>query len=354
MVAVAPADSTVAKIISIIRELTASPSESSLSSAYIQELLNTFYTQDFPYAIKIDQLKSIYTIFTSPNVDRYPLDVNGYQGIRDPVYFEGVRGWFYKDRDQFFNVWPRWPVQFTPINGDGTTAIFNFNLGGTPFLPTMVVLGGTAVGGNIIRIVDDGGLIAPGGNALTTGNLLLLNSDEVGNFNPAIPPISPLQNTLPSQKIGTVNYVTGACSITFPAGSIPAAGTQITAWVSQYSASRPFAILFWNNYFQVRPVPDGVYKIELETYMTPAQFLDTTNNPIVKQWAQYLAYGVAMEILRRRQDLEGVENLREGFMRQEGLVLERQAIEEIGQRNATIFSASTPQQSFGLPQGWWY
>ena len=61
-----------------------------------------------------------------------------------------------------------------------------------------------------------------------------------------------------------------------------------------------------------------------------------------------------MEILRERQDFEGVENLREGFMRQEALVLERQGVEEIGQRNATIFSESTPTQGWNQGQGWPY
>ena len=40
--------------------------------------------------------------------------------------------------------------------------------------------------------------------------------------------------------------------------------------------------------------------------------------------------------------MEGVENLREGFMRQEALVLERQGIEEIFQPNYTIFNSSNP------------
>ena len=61
-----------------------------------------------------------------------------------------------------------------------------------------------------------------------------------------------------------------------------------------------------------------------------------------------------MEILRERQDIEGVENLREGFMRQEALVLERQGIEEINQRNSTIFSSTVQGQGWnnGFGQGW--
>ncbi len=76
----------------------------------------------------------------------------------------------------------------------------------------------------------------------------------------------------------------------------------------------------------------------------------TTDDPILSQWSQYLSYGTAIEILRRRQDMAGVANLMEGFKRQEGLVLERQGTEEINSRNRTVFSGSTPSQ--GWNQSW--
>jgi hypothetical protein len=46
----------------------------------------------------------------------------------------------------------------------------------------------------------------------------------------------------------------------------------------------------------------------------------------------------------------------EGFKRQEALALERQGTEEINQRNATIFSSTTPNQGWnnGLFSGWNY
>jgi hypothetical protein len=82
--------------------------------------------------------------------------------------------------------------------------------------------------------------------------------------------------------------------------------------------------------------------------------LEETDNPIVNQWAQYISYGTAMEILRDRQDLEGVENLREGFMRQEALVLERQGVEEINQRNTTLYSSTTTSQGWNNGMMGWY
>lgn len=346
MSAVAPANSTVAAIRKKIRRLTASSSASTLPDSEIDERLNVFLTQDFPYAIKLDQLRSVYTFLTAPNIDRYPLDVNGNQGVRAPVYFEGVRGYFYKSRDQLFNLFPRWPSKFTPAQGDGTTTLFNFTIPG-PFLSTQVVIGSTDNTGVPIKVIDDGG------RNTTQGNLLFIQTNNVGNQVPPTAPTSPIPPAvpIPSNTIGQVNYVSGAFTINFPVA--PQAGADITVWVSQYNVGRPMHLLFWDNEFTVRPVPDNVYKVEVETYLTPMQFLISTESPKLNQWFQYLAYGVSLEILRDRQDMEGVANLMEGFKRQEALVLERQGVEEIGVRNETIFTQTTPGGNFGSAYGWW-
>jgi hypothetical protein len=352
MSAVAPGDSTVVFIRKKVRRLTASASESALSTADIDQYINNYYNTDFPYGIKIDQQRSVYTFFTEPNRDRYPLDVNFNQGVRAPVYFEGILGTLFKDRQQFFNLWPRWPTKFTPISGDGMTKIFTFTIAG-PFLSKEVVLGGVDVNGNPISVNDDG-----------NGNLLLeipnpVTTVPIYNQN-GIPPIPGMhnQNTRNpglnyqgtqtgafTNAIGSVNYVSGLFNIEFPVA--PAAGTQMTLWVSQYQPGRPYCLLFWNNEFTIRPVPKLIHKIEVETYLTPVQFMQSTDSPIINQWAQLIAYGAAREILRDRQDMEGVANLEEGFMRQEALVLERQGIEEIGTPNYQLFNSTQSYSVYG-------
>ena len=461
MSAVAPANSTYSFIETKVRRLTASASQASLSSADIQSAINLFYTNDFPYAIKIDQQRSVYKFLTIPNVDRYPVDVNNMQGFRAPVYFAGIQGNFFKNRDQLFNLYPRYPTQFqqgvTTISGvitgiaqptnptqitspshnlttgaiititnvggmvqlngnnytitvvnantftlDGidNTAFGAYTSGGTwisaspnlsfilfgnnvnPFpqpnfgiLSTQLVIGGIDVNGNPIRIIDDGGASLNSfgiGSNTTHGRLLFLNQNAVGNNvyldsgnnqQPAIPPLSPLGNQqnsnyppnspyppspLTPQYCGTVNYVTTQIDINLPVPPMP--GTQLNIWAATYQVGRPYNVLFWNNELTIRPVPDNVYLVEIETFQTPSQFMMTTDNPILNQWAQYIAFGVSAEILRDRQDMEGVQNLMEGFKRQEALVLERQAVEEIGQPNITLFNST--QQGYGVGGIW--
>lgn len=374
MSSVVQADSTLEFIVRKVRRLTASASEASLSTADIQEYINNFYNNDFPYAIKIDQQRSVYTFFTIPNVDRYPVDVNNNQGLRAPVYFEGVQGNFFKNRDQLYNLYPRYPQQYQPVAGDGITTHFTFSLFGnavSPFpqpnggiLSTQVVIGGMDVNGNPIRIVDDGGAVVGSdgiGSNTTAGKLLYIQTNNVGNNvyidtnnvqQPAIPPLSPLPIPSPgstSQYCGTVNYITTAFDVTFPVA--PADGTMINVWAVQYVVGRPYCLLFWNNELTVRPVPDNVYKIEIESFLTPTQFMANNQNPILNQWAQYIAYGAACEILRDRQDMEGLDNCQEGFMRQEALVLERQSIEEINQPTIQMFNSTAQSVGFGAGLG---
>lgn len=371
MTSVQAADSTVVAIRKKIRRLTASPSESALTTNDIDQYINTFYNQDFAYAIKLDQMRSVYTFFTEPYRDRYPLDVNYNQGLREPIYVDGIQGYFFKSRDEFYRMWPRWPTKFNPINGNGVTTSFNFTIPG-PFLSKEVVLGGTDANGNPISVNDDG-----------NGNLLL----QIPNPVVTVPPYTDVytvsnaptpaligkpipgmhnQNTLNpglnnqstqttpfTNAIGTVNYVTGAFSINFPVA--PASGTQITLRVSQYQTGRPYSLLFWNNELTIRPIPKLVHKVEVETYLTPVQFMQSTDNPIVNQWWQYIAIGAAIKVLEDRQDMDGIKNLSVLFDRQEALVLERQGVEEINQRNTTIFSSTVTSQGWnnGFGVGWY-
>lgn len=321
---VTQADNTLVQIRKKVRRLTSSPNETSLSTSDIDEYINSFYTQDFVYAIKLNQLRSVKSIYTTANIETYSLDVNEYQGIRSPVYFEGFQGTLYKDRNQFYNVYPKYASKSTVATGDGSTVSFPFTYTSIPFLRNEVVISTVATTGDTIKVIDDG-----------NGNLV--NADNT------------------AQNAGTINYVTGVTNLNYTTiGLVPASTEPIVSWVVQYEASKPLAMLFWNNEIKIRPVPDGVYKVEFEVYQTPTAFLSTNDSPIIYQWKDYIACGVAVKILEDRGDIEGSQSVLEIMMRQEGLVLSRQSIEEIGQRNGTIYSSNYGgPNDFGQNWGWY-
>lgn len=340
MSAVTQAASIVDTIEQKVRHLTNSPGENVLKKSYIQQTINDIYQTDFPYAIKLDQLRRVYTIYTQPNIDVYPIDVNYYMGVRAPIYFDGVQGGFYKDRGQFFNLWPKFLTQFEPASGDGSTTSFSFTIQG-PFLRNDVIIGGVDTGGNYYTIRDGG----DGVLYLLTANA---QSSTPAKNNTTSPPIQGLYNEnlgnpglYASEVVGSVNYVSGAFSLNFaPTGIVPGNGELITVRVSQYQTGRPYSMLFFNNEIILRPVPDKIHKVEFNVYQTPVQFMTTTDHPLINQWWKYIAYLVACEIQRERNDFDAVLQLQEGAKRQEALVLERQAVEEIGQPTVTIFNSS--------------
>lgn len=355
---VSPSDSTVVAIRKKVRRLTASASESALTTASLDEYINTYYLNDFPYSVKLDQMRNVYTFFTRPYIDRYPLDVNYNQGVRAPVYVEGIQGNFTKDRQQFFSVWPKFPTMFQPIAGNGVTLSFSFTIPG-PFLSKEVVLGGVDSSGNAISVCDDGNgnlqlqvpnpvvTVPPYTDVYTAGNApvpALIGKPIPGmhNQNTLNPGLNRVNTTTSSftNAIGTVDYVTGAFNIVFPVA--PAAGTVMTLWVSQYQTGRPYSLLFWNNEFTIRPVPKLIHKVEVETYLTPVQFMETTDTPILNQWWQLIALGAAIKVLEDRQDMDGVDNLAKLYDRQEGLTLSRQGVEEIFQPTITMFNGVIP------------
>ncbi len=312
MSSVSPASSTVVNIRRKVRRLTASPSESALRQSDIDEAVNTFYTQDFPSAVKTDVLKDSLEIFTSPNIDRYRVNINSSLNFRQPIYVEGRQSIFFKTKQEFYRLFPRLPRRNCPSSGDGTTTNFTFTLG-SPFLSKEVVIGTKDSAGNAIRVSDDG-----------IGNLDLINFDTTTGDTTKV-------------TIGGVNYTNGSFNIAFPVA--PGADEKIEVWTSTYTDGFPFAALYYNNEIIIRPVPNSVYKLEIETYKTPTEFFSSTDSPTLDQWWQYIAYGASLEIMRDRQDVEGIQELMEGFKRQEALVLERQANEEIGVANNTIFNS---------------
>lgn len=434
------ADNTLAAIRKKVRRLTACSSESTLTTNDLDEYINCFYSNDFPYGIKMDQMRSVYTFYTRPYIDRYPLDVNYNQGVRSPMYVDGIPGSFFKDREQFFRMWPRYPTKFnqgtttssgvitnvdlagtstptptvrivstahgltsgdvvtidnvvgtTELNGNsyqitltpnqvnsfnlvGTDVVnfsayisggtwtttlrtFIFTLSGTPFLSEEVTIGGIDPFGNAISLCDDGN-----GNILYTSPNPVVSVPGLTDLNPVNtgPPIPGMKNLntlnpglLTLSYIGTVNYVTGEFNFTLPAGVALASGEEFTIRISQYQTGRPYSLLFWNNEFHIRPIPKHIHKVEIETYLSPVQFLNSTDSPILNQWWQYIAIGAAIKILEDRQDMEGVENLSVLFDRQEALVLERQGVEEINQKNVTIYSGVSEGLGWNNgAQGW--
>lgn len=299
---------TLTAIKNTVRRIVSAPSTLQLSESDLEDYINAFYVQEMPLTFKTDQLRTVYELFTAPNQDVYSVDVNQYQEFQDPVLVNGRPGNLLKDRQTF---WTKWSKQATvergAATGDGTIGPYAWTTSATPILKSSVVIGTLDTSSTAMKVEDDG-----------TGNLVLAGT---------------------STNVGSVNYLTGAVSFS-PIVAV-LSGQNINMWYRPYTTGYPIDVLFWNNEITVRPVPDDVYKIEINAILSPTAFAQNSDRPVLDEWWQFIALGASLKILRDRQDMDGVSNMMPLFERQRALILERQSSEEIGQRNSTIYSGET-------------
>lgn len=327
--------STLSTIRTKVRRLTGRPSPQQITDAQIDDYVNTFYQYDFPEHLRVFSNKSKFKFITEANVDLYNMrslnpaapafndlvvDFDGttvsavdvYYNLQQPVYIGGYQSHYSQNREQFLRTYPALGDINTSLSGDGTVGPYTITLQNTPILQNSVTIGAIDSTGGAVKVVD-----LPQNR--TTGNWILSNS------------ITPV--------IGSVNYISGAITITF-ANTIPI-GEEITFTFNPYAASRPQAVLFYDNFITLRPVPDKSYPVEFDAFLTPSALLNATDNPVLKQWWQYLAYGAAKKIFEDSQDPEGIDQIMRGFKEQENLVLHRHIVQQTNERTATIFTEMT-------------
>lgn len=311
--------STLTQIKKKVRRLTASPDPTQLSDADIQEYIDTFYEQDLPAHLKLWKLRDTYTFFTEPGEDRYDTDNTAEYSFMPPAYIDGNEAYYTQSEAEFYRLYPKQNTEVTATTGDGGAA-YTFTLSQAPLLKRQVTI--TAVAGTGEQMVgeDDG-----------AGNLISANDDSTG-------------------LTGTVVYSTGVVSVTFP--SSVDSGTPIYARIVPVTQARPRTILYFQDYFQMRPVPDKAYRVEVQMYRSPTQALAAGEDvPEISQWWQLIAFGVAKKVFEDRQDMESLQNVLGAFEEQMNLVLHRTIKQQTNQRTATIYTEQTGR--LGHQVGYW-
>lgn len=141
-----------------------------------------------------------------------------------------------------------------------------------------------------------------------------------------------------------VNYLTGAITVSFPE-AIPA-GNNIFAQCFYYQTGLPRAILFYDNTLTLRTVPDAQYLVELDGYLSPAAFLNTSDAIPYAYMSEYIARGAARKILADTGDIEQFQFYEPLFKEQELLVWKRSQRQWTASRTESIYS-----QGFGQGAG---
>jgi len=305
-----------------IRRLTRSPSTSQLTDDQIDDYVNTFVLYDFPEFTLDKKL----TFYVMPNVDQYsnntvnaddPLYnfINVSLTVQNPVYVGGEEVNLSQSRSEFFRQYPKYNYESSIGTGDGVTTAFAGTLSNIPLLARTVMFNSVDSDGEGIVVSDVPRIDVATGFQTQVGDLVVPDN---------------------SGSVGTVNYLTGVYTFTFP--SAPDTDKDVVAQAYKYSTAKPRSVLYEDNKFTFRPVPDKSYRVEIDTFKRPTELLADADQPEISQWWQYIAYGAAKKVFEDRMDVESVQAITPEFMRQRSLVLQRLVIQQAGERTATIYT----------------
>lgn len=323
---------TLAEIQTKVRRLTRSPSLSQLSDADLNKYINTFLVYNLPDQLRLFSLRTTLTFYTQPFVDQYETNTtvatdplydfkNKYLAIHQPIFIAGIQSFFTQQRDVFYGYWPQTnTIADTQLRGTGGAGPFAGTVTAHPMLQRSVIFSCNNAAGTSMILVDNP---ITGNNQF--GNLIVPN-------NPAV-------------TWGTINYVTGAYLFLFPAV------TQVgaTIWVENiaYQPGKPTSLLFYDEKFIIRPVPDKVYQVQMEADITPTELINTTDNPFLKRAWMYIAFGASKLIFEDRLDYDSVNLIMPSFIEQENILLRSTLTQQANERTITVF---TQGKNYGF--GW--
>lgn len=381
-------------IITYVRRIIKSPSNAQISDNLIIDYINRFWLMDMSARIQLFDLKTIYQFETIPGLDQYNMPLYNiqtepgsqqitsfpvYQGFLGPCTANGIQIPFYTDQNSFSNLWPDYTQALPQVaTGDGSTTTFRFTLPYFPAIPGHVDITGIVASGitpiqdpifatsfvlnatNNINIPTTSfypGIFitytnANGSNTVITDSGVFFDGGTGGDLygllmQPGNPPIGNLAlgdvitGGTYSITQNTVNYNTGVVNVTFP--TPPPAGTPIQVQCSFFEAGIPRAVLFYNNCLTFRPPPNTQYLVSLETYLTPAAFLTTSQALAFGYMCEYIARGAARKILSDTGDIEQFQFYEPLFKEQETLVWKRSQRQFTSTRTPTIFSETQGQ-----------
>jgi len=299
-----------------VRLITRNPTSDTLSTDALNDYINTFVLYDFPEHLRLFALKTTFYFFTQPNIDTYspstvPTDPlyefdQQYITFEGPVYIAGFEARLTQSREEFYRIFPFVnSIYNTQLTGNGAILTFNGTLTQLPVLRGQVMF--------TTKDANNNGLVL---SDASTSDGTLTSPDGISN--------------------GTVNYLTGAFTLNW--NIPPAAGQPIFAETYPYVPSRPTLVMYFDNKFVVRPVPDKSYKIILNAFIRPTALLSNGQSPQLQEWWQYIAYGAAKKVFEDRMDLDSVQLIMPEFKKQEALILRRTLVQQSNERVATIYT----------------
>lgn len=321
-----------------VRRITRSLSTNILSEADLEQYINTFVLYDFPEHLRMSALETTLSFYTKPYKDVYETNTstatdplynfkNKYITVHPPVYVAGNQAVFSESREEFFAQYPQVRnIQSIGTTGNGSATSYtgtvpvmqsNNTSNPTVILKNSVLFDSIDANYNGLSLIDEpvtesvGNLYAPNGTKPSFGDAVDPNNN--------------------------INYITGVYTITF--GAAPKSGNAINVQSVIVQPARPMSVLFYDNKFTVRPVPDQPYQITMNVFKQPTELLANGDNPDLNEWWEYIAFGAARKVFEDRMDVESIQMIQPMFKEQERLINRRTVVQQTSQRTPTIYTS---------------
>jgi hypothetical protein len=268
---------------------------------------------------------------------------NLYLTINPPLYIAGFQQMYCQSREQFFGIYPQvQSIATTGFFGNGVTTTFTgwVNTSQAIIAPNQFV-NNTILQNQVLFSSLDTNLNGLAMVDMPIADPVTGNPTVIGNLYPSArkPTTPPLVVNLQN----TINYATGRYTVTFQdanfTNTAPGPNQPINSQTVNVQLARPQAMLFYDNGFTLRPVPDQPYTIQFEVYKRPIP-LDKTKFtiPALEEYWQYIAFSTSKKIFEDRMDMDSVQLIMPALKDQERLVLRRTLKQNSTQRVATIYT----------------
>lgn len=355
-----------------VRNIVGMPSLDQLSNESIDAYINNYGTFSFPHELKVQIQNNFLDFKTVPGTNIYSFP-GAYLTDSPGAYADGFPLIFYEDPDIFYQDWPQQYNVDSVAAGTGSQTTFSGTTQGFPVMIGTYFItdsdqilqdtgfnvvngatiatgnGGTSYSGTLSGVpVQTGSFTVIGGIGATSpetfsddGNGVLTGSQGgtgtidysdgawTLTFNATVTSGLLIQATysviglgvLDGDGYGTINYATGDFSATF--NSAPASTLTVYDKYIAYQGNRPQGCLFFQNKFQLMPVPDQVYAIRMQGFVLPVQLVNDSDTPAQPEWGPLYAYGAALEIFSDRGDLENYNRYYAILKKYENIALSR-------------------------------
>lgn len=300
------AEWTLAEIRQKTRQVSGRLSQSELSNIQIDEYINKYFQFEFPAEVKLNRNYTLHTFNTAANTQDYDFPAD-FTNFVPPASIDRLNILFYQDPAKFYKENPENVQRFSSFTGDGSTTAFS-----NTFTTNVPILEGSVVVDDTVEVFSDDGLG-------------ILTGDAGGS--------------------GTVNYATGAISVTF--NTAPTDGQVIQVSFIQYRPGTPVSVLMFDNQFRFFPIPDRAYRFRIKawslTYVTPATGANKTSftladdKPLQEEWGPAIAFGAARRIVSDFGEMDRYGELTQLYKEQINYILTRTHIDLESSRALPMF-----------------